>query len=304
MNKVLITGAYGFIGRHVAREYSSRGWHVTGIGHGEWSNWHDYGLTEWHKADVTLDSLLTLSNYPDVIIHCAGGASVGFSVEQPAIDFDLTVRTTSNVLEFIRLYSPSTKLVYPSSAAVYGQVEALPITEDMPLNPVSPYGTHKQMSEILCQLYSRQYNLSVAIVRMFSIYGPELRKQLLWDACQKLHQDDYAFFGTGEEIRDWLHVDDVSKLLYVASQNATVDCPVVNAGKGMGVKVKNILEQLCGQYESNIKPTFSSTFKPGDPNAYISDISKASAWGWTPLVNWQEGISEYVDWYNKCQKFE
>jgi len=304
VNRVLITGAAGFIGRHVAREFSKKGWQVIGIGRGDWSDWRDYGLSAWYEAEVTLDTLLKYSAVPDVLVHCAGGASVGFSIEQPSVDFDMTVRTTSNVLEFIRVHSPSTKLVYPSSAAVYGQVKSLPITEDTHLSPVSPYGTHKQLAEALCQLYSHQYNLSVAVVRMFSIYGPELRKQLLWDACQKIDQGNYSFFGTGEEIRDWLHVDDVSKLLFSASQNASIRCPVVNAGNGQGIKVREIVHHLCNQFELGISPIFSTIPKPGDPNVYIADTSKARAWEWQPLINWHEGVAQYVNWYKRCQKLE
>jgi len=298
---VLITGSAGFIGRHAAREFADKGWQVVGIGRGDWSDWRDYGLTAWHRADIRVDSLLGYAGKPDVIVHCAGGASVGFSVEQPAVDFDLTVRTTSNVLEFIRVHSPSTRLVYPSSAAVYGQVETLPITEETPLNPVSPYGLHKQMAEALCQLYSRQFGVSAASVRLFSIYGPGLRKQLLWDACRKFEQGECVFFGTGEEIRDWLHVEDVAKLLIIAAQNSTTLFPVVNAGYGQGIQVKEILQHVSDQLGVLIKPEFSSSPKAGDPNAYIADISKARAWNWEPKINWREGVTEYVDWYKRCQ---
>ena len=298
---VLITGAYGFIGRHVARGFINQGWHVSGIGRGDWVDWRAYGLSEWHRVDVGLDSLMEYAGKPDVIVHCAGGASVGFSLEHPAVDFDLTVRTTSSVLEFIRLHSPSTRLVYPSSAAVYGQVRTLPITEETPLNPVSPYGLHKQMSEALCQLYAHQFGVSVTIVRLFSVYGAGLRKQLLWDACQKFEHGRCDFFGTGEEVRDWLHVEDVAKLLFTAAQNASTRCPIVNAGSGQGVPIKEILQHVCDQFGIGIKLQFSFKSKAGDPNAYVADISKAHAWNWEPNIHWREGVAEYVHWYKQCQ---
>jgi UDP-glucose 4-epimerase len=298
---VLITGAAGFIGSYVAREFANNGWHVIGLGRGDWSDWRDHGLAAWHSTDICIDSLLKYAGKPDAIVHCAGGASVGFSIDYPANDFDLTVRTTSMVLEFIRVHSPTTRLVYPSSAAVYGQVKKLPIVEKTPLKPLSPYGLHKQMAEALCQLYASQFGVSVAITRLFSIYGTGLRKQLLWDACKKIQRKECDFFGTGEEIRDWLHVEDAAKLLYVATQNTSPTCPVVNVGSGIGVPVKEILLHVSHQFGSGILPKFSSKSKIGDPNAYVADISKVRAWNWKPERNWREGVAEYVNWYKKCQ---
>lgn len=298
---VLITGAAGFIGRYIAQEFSNKNWRVTGIGRGDWLNWSEYGLSEWHCADVNLSTLVEHAGQPDAIVHCAGGASVGFSVSQPAFDFDLTVQTTSHVLEFIRVYSPTTRLVYPSSAAVYGQVKTLPITETTLLNPVSPYGLHKQMAESLCQLYSHQYKLSISIVRLFSIYGAGLQKQLLWDACQKFDKGESAFFGTGKEIRDWLHVVDVAKLILIAENSASTQCSVINAGSGLGISVFEILMYISVKFANNLTPIFSSILKTGDPNAYVADIAKANALEWTPNIEWHEGISKYVDWYKQCQ---
>ena len=299
--QVLITGAAGFIGRHVALEYAKQGWKVVGIGHGDFSDYKSYGVSEWHRCDISLKTLNEFGVKPGVIIHCAGGASVGFSVDNPAADFDLTVRITSDVLEFIRLYTHSTRLVYLSSAAGYGQVKTLPITEQSPLNPVSPYGVHKVMAELLCKLYSQQFKLPVAILRPFSIFGPGLKKQLLWDACQKIHQGNFEFFGTGEEIRDWLHVDDLANLVFKAAIHASTECPVVNAGCGTGISVKEILQVVIKQFSLEKNPIFSSKPRAGDPNAYIADITSANAWDSQIKTDLREGIANYVEWYKQCQ---
>lgn len=300
--RVLITGAAGFIGRYVAKEFSSQGYEVVGIGRGKFTDYAEWGISCWHECEITLETLRAFVNQPDVIVHCAGGASVGYSVEQPRQDFCRTVDTTSYVLEYMRLHSPNSKLVYPSSAAVYGQVNVVPISEDIELSPISPYGSHKLMAEQLCQMYARQYHLSIAIVRLFSIYGEGLRKQLLWDACQKLSQGDRTFFGTGEEIRDWLHVHDVSKFLMVAKTYADSSCPIVNVGSGEGVKVRDILNHLSCGLGHNEGIAFSSQPKAGDPNAYIADISKIGTWGWQAYIDWHQGISDYVIWYQQqCQ---
>ena len=104
MKTICITGAFWFIGKNAAKLYAAKGWHVTGIGHGSWdrSEWQQWGLADCHLADITLDSMLTYAGRPDVILHCAGSGSVGFSMDHPFQDYQRTVSTAAAVLEFIR----------------------------------------------------------------------------------------------------------------------------------------------------------------------------------------------------------
>src|SRR6266542_7168596 len=113
----LVTGAHGFIGRHVARALASRGHTVHGVGHGSWtqSEWRAWGVAEWHAADVTLDALLTHAGDPELIVHCAGSASVAFSMAHPVQDFRRTVESTLAVLEFARIRAPRAPFVLPST---------------------------------------------------------------------------------------------------------------------------------------------------------------------------------------------
>ena len=219
----IVTGASGFLGRHVAKVFSENGFHVTGLGHGAWSRneWQAWGLSEWHVCDITIGNLSTYVDQPDVIIHCAGSGSVGYSMTHPMQDFEKTVTTSLSVLEFLRLHFPETSFIYPSSAAVYGIVEKLPIRESAPLNPISPYGVHKRIVEEICSSYSNHFRIPIAIARFFSIYGPPLRKQLLWDTCRKVTKNDLTFYGTGKEVRDWIHVSDAARLLLTLTHRAS-----------------------------------------------------------------------------------
>jgi len=298
---VLITGAAGFVGRYVAKEFSNQGYDVIGMGWGKFPDYADWGLSAWHEAEVSLEMLCEYANQPDVIVHCAGGASVGNSVQHPRQDFCQTVDATSHVLEYIRLHSPQTKLVYPSSAAVYGNVKEPPIPESTPYNPVSPYGVHKMMAEQLCQLYASRYELSITVVRLFSIYGEGLRKQLLWDACNKLSVGDTSFFGSGEEVRDWLHVSDAARLLCLASEQSSL-YTVVNGGSGKGVKVKDVLHCLCEAMNVEKELVFSSVPKEGDPDVLLADVKLLVELGFHALKDWQEGVHEYAQWYKTCRR--
>ena len=297
---VLVTGAHGFIGRHAARHFARQGHAVIGMGHGDWKveEWQSWGLSRWHETDVSGDALDRYANRPDVIIHCAGGGSVAFSLSEPLRDFHRTVATTANVLEYIRTLSPATRLVYPSSAGVYGIAEVLPIKENSRCAPISPYGVHKWLAEQLVSSYSRQYRIAGSIVRFFSVYGCGLRKQLLWDACQKLSSSDPTFFGTGNEVRDWLHVEDAAELLRVAADHASPLCPVANGGTGEGVSIRELLTHIANQLDPSTEPpTFSELIRAGDPAAYIADTTKANDWGWKPGTHWRERVAEYVAWW-------
>jgi UDP-glucose 4-epimerase len=297
---VVITGAFGFLGRHTARRAAQRGDIVIGMGHGGWpaQEWSACGLRAWHEGDITVDLLARCGGVPDAILHFAGGSSVPFSLANPLLDFERTVVTTAHVLDYVRAYSPATRVVYCSSASVYGVADRFPIAEESRCAPVSPYGVNKLLAEQLIASYSRQFQLSASIVRLFSVYGPGLRKQLLWDACRKLSRRERVFMGTGQEVRDWLHVDDAASLMLAAMENADATCPIVNGGSGAGVTIREILLHTArslglsgGELEFSLSP------RQGDPSCYIADVARARAWEWLAKKQWRDGVAEYVAWW-------
>ncbi|MFQ4135679.1 NAD-dependent epimerase/dehydratase family protein [Nodosilinea sp. PGN35] len=295
----LVTGAFGAVGRYVSSALAGRGYAVIGLGHGSWSldQQRRFGLERWVEGDVSLANLGQLEAKPSLIVACAGGSSVGASVNAPYLDFQRTVNATVAILEFMRLQCPEAALVYPSSAAAYGVVEQLPIREDSPLCPSSPYGVHKKIAEEIIAEYSRFFGLKTIVVRLFSVYGEGFCKQLLWDACHRIAANETTFFGTGDETRDWIHAADAAELLVEAASYATPTCPIVNGAYGEPVTVRDILTELFRLMNRGDRPQFSGETRAGDPLHYHADVSKALAWGWQPRVAWQEGLKRYVSWF-------
>ncbi len=307
--KVWITGARGFIGQHLSRYIQQLSHDVAGIGHGHWpeSERRYAGVNQWLNGDISqqnLDVLLQQHGIPDAIFHLAGGSSVGPSLALPLEDMHRSVSSIGDLLEWVRLRSPKTTIVMASSAAVYGAGHTSAIHEDAISTPYSPYGFHKRMAELLMESYSRSFGLKVAVVRLFSVYGPGLRKQLLWDACSRLSNnvDAIQFGGSGNELRDWIHVEDAAALLWKAMEHATSPCAIFNGGSGIATSVHDITKILCDEWSKGaITPSFSGKSRVGDPASLVADTSRLQRIGFKAAHEWSKGIVEYVEWFKGAQ---
>lgn len=294
---ILVTGAAGFIGRCAREKLLSKGYEVHAVFNRKPSEEDCAGLASWKSGGVTPDSLKSFPETLQTIYHCAGSGSVAQSLKDPGQDFQNNVLTTQAVLEFARSREGDVKVVFPSSAGVYGVVEKLPISVNAPLRPVSPYGDNKLICERLAQQYGKYFNVPVAIVRLFSIYGPKLRKQLLWDASNKLSNGEALFYGTGEETRDWLHVSDATELMLMASEIAKEDAPILNGGSGEAVPIRTIVGTLAKKLECSHEVNFNGVTRAGDPKHYAADLTEAFALGWKPKIPLSQGIDEYAAWF-------
>jgi UDP-glucose 4-epimerase len=297
---VLITGGFGFLGRSVARKFKDLGFRVVGIGRGHWAPEESLtrGFDVWLNAGVTLSSLMTLRDRFDLIVHCAGNGSVGYSLQNPLQDFNKTVQSTADLLEYLRLTGSEALVIYPSSGGVYGAKPDAPIRETDELNRISPYGVHKRVAEDLLAMYSRSFGVKVAVIRFFRIYGPGLTKQLLWDASVKIRSarnSSAVFWGTGEETRDWIFSDDAADLIVAVSKQAHA-FTVLNGAGGIRTTVRETLNKLRAALGLDVALSFNNIVREGDPRFYHADVSKSAALGWKPKFTLAEGIDRYVKW--------
>lgn len=306
MRAALITGARGFVGRHLAYSLKQQGYNVCGIGHGAWTEFERaaWGVDYWLNGEVSkrnLDIVQADVGKPDVVYHLAGGSSVGPSLVAPEEDFRRSVLSAAELLEWARLAAPEVRLVMASSAAVYGAGHTQAIRESDSLSPYSPYGTHKRIAEELFESYGKNFGLNVAMVRLFSVYGTELKKQLLWDSCDRLAKDDsrLSLGGTGKEVRDWFHISDAIVLLQVAAVHACAEGLIVNGGTGISTSVRQVAEQLCASWGMDTQVEFSGKSRAGDPKFLVADVEYEATLGFSPKMDWQSGVSDYVEWFKR-----
>jgi UDP-glucose 4-epimerase len=300
-----VTGARGFIGRRLARHLHEHGRLVCGVGHGHLpvELWPSAGLAQWCNSQLSaeaLDELASIHGVPETVFHLAGGSAVGASLQAPLEDFKRTTDTTATLLEWLRNNAPRAKLVAASSAAVYGDTHGAVADESRRPAPVSPYGYHKLLMEQLCQEYSQIFGLRTVIVRLFSVYGEGLRKQLLWDSAVKLSGpgESVQLQGTGDELRDWLHVDDACALLHAAGGHASESGPIFNGGSGRGVRVREIVTLLATALGRDKPLEFSGLRRRGDPAALIADATLSAALGYSCSISLTAGLQRYADWFS------
>ena len=304
MTLAFVTGAGGFIGRRLVRHLTAHGTHVAGLDLVDAETSALATVTcGWQTGSLSqsgLDALAAVRGMPDTIYHLAGGSSVGASLANPYSDFTATVSATGMLVDWLRTRALSAHLVIVSSAAVYGDLHRSSIEETAATAPFSPYGAHKFAMEAICRGWAGSFGLNVVAVRLFSVYGPGLAKQLLWDLCGKL-ADDAALVtlgGTGDELRDWTHVDDVVRALAAAAPFASPAMPVINAGSGRPGSVRRIAELVVRSFGRDLGCLqFSGQGRAGDPFSLVAAPGLLHTVGFRWNVEAEPGVADYVRWY-------
>jgi len=300
-----VTGANGFIGRHLVRELADAGHSVHGIGHSAIADTEKQrlGLGIWLNGEIdaaNLNAFAAGSGPPSTIFHLAGGSSVGLSIAQPFEDFSRTVGSTARLLEWLRGNAPDCRLIVASSAAVYGTEYSGPIAEDAVPLPMSPYGQHKLMMEQLCRSYAVSFGLRSTVARLFSVYGPHLRKQLLWDMCSRLQSGErnLVLGGTGAEMRDWTDVRDVVRFFAkIAEVPQQEDYQIINGGSGLGTSVADIAGMLVKSWGGDTAVQFSGLVRAGDPFSLIADDARLQNASFAWKIPVTRGLADYVAWF-------
>lgn len=300
MKNILIIGSEGFIGSNLAKYYINKGWETYGI---DRLDNPSQKYTYFKLLTLTELTELMLKSSFSYIINAAGSGNVNYSMTHPLGDFESNCFETAKILDSIRVAGNKTSYIHISSAAVYGNPASIPVTEAEAVKPLSPYGWHKLVSEMICKEYSDVYGIRTSIVRPFSVYGPGLRKQLFWDIYQKAFASpSVELFGTGNESRDFIFIDDLVKGIDIILEKGETNASVYNLATGIETSIKDAASLFLKFFPSKPQPLFNGHVKDGDPLNWKADISKISAIGFNSSLSITQGLELTFKWIHGHSK--
>ena len=291
--KILIIGSEGFIGSHCKAFFRLRGHEVICCDVEEKQE-----VNYISKSTVGTDfSMLFEGRNIDICINAAGSANVAYSYQYPERDFELNVSLVISLLGAIKNHASDCKFINLSSAAVYGNPQVLPIQEMDDLRPLSPYGYHKMLSEKLLSEYSHFFGLKTCSLRIFSAYGPGLKKQLFWDLYQKSKNSSViSLFGTGNESRDFIYIDDLVSAIDLLMRHGAFKGETINVASGNESLISEAVNFFAKGFKHIERIDFTGEVKIGDPINWRADITKLRELHFEPKITLQEGIGKYTQW--------
>lgn len=296
--KLLIIGSQGFLGSNISSHFESLGHHVFSCDFLDIRNEKNYFRINPFKSDYLE---IFESHKFELVVNCAGSANVGASIDDPFFDYDLNVNVVSKILGAIYKTNKETKFINISSAAVYGNPIDLPIRTEYADNaiPISPYGVHKRMAEVLLKSYYDSFNIPTCSLRVFSAYGNGQKKLLMWDLFQKFQNDEsdtIELFGTGNETRDFIHINDILQQIELVIKHASFKGESINIANGVAIKISEIAAIFKNHLNSNKTIKFNNIVREGDPLDWCANIETLKSWGYTQSLRLNEGIKQYIDW--------
>jgi len=296
--KVLVTGGAGFIGSHLVDEALEEGYDVVTIdnlNNGKLENLNKDA--KFYKVDIVdIDnlSLVFEKEKPDYVIHLAAQISLRESLKNPIYDAEQNILGSINILECCRKFNVK-KVVYASSAAVYGFPKYLPVDEKHPINPFSPYGVSKHTVEHYLQYYHENFEIDYIILRYSNVYGE--RQDPLGEAgviaifIDKLKKGERPIiFGDGEQTRDFIYAKDVVEANLLALEKETEN-KVFNISTNTETSVNELFKKIKEIMNSNINPIYKNPIKEVR-NIRLDNSLAEKELNWKPKVELNEGLKK------------
>lgn len=304
--RVLVTGGAGFIGSHLAEALVARGHEVRILDN--FSTGKEENIEKIIQKIEVINGSITeretvekAAEGVDCIFHQAAQISVPESIKNPARTWEINIKGTK-LLFNAAVKNKVKKIIYASSAAVYGNEPGLPKTESMKTRPASPYGESKLMNEYMAQKYHQQEKISLIGLRYFNVYGPRQHPKSAYSGVisifieKMLKGERPVIYGDGNQTRDFVYVEDVV-LANILAFESKVKNNVYNIGSGKETSLNDLVKVINEILGTNIEPIYEQE-RPGDIRHSVADIQKAKKdLGYEPRYSLKEGLKKTIEWY-------
>jgi UDP-glucose 4-epimerase len=301
--RTLVTGGAGFLGSNLVETLAAAGAAVRALDNlrdGDRGNLAGAAGAEFVQADVRDEAAVARAvSGCEVVFHLAANASVPASVEDPAYDFETNVCGTFNVLRAAR-DAGVRRLVFTSSAAVYGPPRRAPVDESHPLEPISPYGGSKLAAERLLAAHARTFGFEVAIARVFNTFGPRQRRYVAYDLLMKLLRNPRRLevLGDGAQRRDYCYVSDCVRALLLLAEAPAPEPLVANVSGGRTVSIRELVALILGAVSlRDTEVVYGFPSWRGDIEVLSGEIARLRSLGYEPRVPLEEGILRFASWF-------
>jgi UDP-glucose 4-epimerase len=307
--RVLITGAAGFLGSHLAEKYVNEGnvvYAVDNLMNGNLNNirtlLHKKNFKFIHD-DIRRDELYkTLPSNLDAIIHLAAQIHVDRSIVNPEETFKINVDGTQKILEFARMHDVK-KILHASTSEVYGSAQYAPMDERHPLSARHPYGVSKVAADRLCFTYNETYDLGVDIIRCFNLFGPRQKDTGYGGVIaifinRVLQGKPPIIYGDGTQTRDYMFITDAVEAYDAVLKSDGSPCREgVNFGSGREISINDIANLVIKDIGVEIKPIHIEP-RPVEVQRLFAEISKSKELlSFKTKVEFEQGLSLLIDWY-------
>jgi UDP-glucose 4-epimerase len=299
----LVLGGCGFIGSHTVEELLERGESCLVID--DLSSGRAGHLPRDPRVELIVDDAgservmerLATERFA-AILHLAGSAYVPPSVDDPAMDFDANLALPLRLLLEIRRLKLHTPFILASSAAVYGDPKRNPIVDDAPVDPISPYGVSKLAAEQYLKVFARLYGLPAAALRLFSVYGPRQRKQVVYDLIQKTRRDptEVEIIGDGTQTRDLVYVGDIARAFVEIALRAPLRGETYNVATGKSVTTAELARAIARTLDVRPHFHFTGRVRPGDPQHWRGAPGRLNGLGIVAQTDLEDGLRETTEW--------
>jgi nucleoside-diphosphate-sugar epimerase len=269
---------------------------VTGAGREARGDDGDGDLVVGDFGDAHFVGGLLRSAEFEIVVFAAGPADVQKSFADPVADFGGQTLPLHTLLDQARQLARPPKVLLVSSAAIYGNPRCVPVSEAVAAAPISPYGFHKLHQELLLDQHASLYGLRTAKARVFSTYGPGLRHLAVSDMTRRALRGDFRQWGTGNESRDYLHIEDVAGALEAIARTARFEGEVVNVASGVETPMREVAQAIFHQLGIDAVPEFGGEELDGSPVRWQADASRLHALGIRPRHDLASGLRDTVEW--------